>query len=81
MTITEYKCDIKNCKKNVSEERKQKSFQVIFITNQSDGRHADPYFDVLKLDICNECLKVALSGGAIYAAGAMGHNSYWFKEK
>lgn len=54
--------------------------QVIFLTEQNEGRSAKPYFEYVKFDWCEQCRYKALLGYAIYAEGAMGHNKYFFKK-
>lgn len=77
-----YNCDIKNCNNKVEiEENIQKNIQIIFLTEQTEGRGSDPYLDNKKLDICEKCMNKILKGEAIYGQGAQGHNNYNFKEK
>lgn len=61
---------VKNCQVN-----------VIFTTDQTEGRSTAPYFSQVKMDICKACKDRALTGDTIWAAGAMGYNNYSFKEK
>lgn len=53
--------------------------QVIFTTEKTEGRACDPYFEIIKIDICNKCSIQRINGETVLASGAMGHNSYRFK--
>lgn len=55
-----------------------KNMQVVFTTEQNEGRAITPYFDNVKIDMCKGCYEKALSGVYIFATGAMGHNDYYF---
>lgn len=70
-----YICDIKGC--NNEPEHKNKKMQVVFITEQNEGRGVQPHFCNVTIDICEECLsKMAKERRYITAAGAMGYNDY-----
>ena len=68
------KCDI--CKSEV--DVRKKNIQIIFKTDQTEGRNCNPYLDIIKIDICKECLNKIIKGKALYGAGAQGYNDYWF---
>lgn len=74
-----YTCDIKNCEN----EPKHKGFkiQVIFTTEQTEGRSIHPYLSMQTIDICEECLEIVLKGNYIFADGAMGYNKYHLTDK
>lgn len=55
--------------------------QVIFETEQNEGRASSPYLQMVDIDLCSDCRTVLLNGNYIFATGAMGHNKYYFKEK
>jgi hypothetical protein len=55
--------------------------QVIFTTEQTEGRSTSPYLGEEEIDLCEDCYKHLLSGNYIYAAGAMGYNKYFFKKR
>lgn len=57
-----------------------KEMQVIFTTEQTEGRSCSPYFSQETIDLCDNCLNTCLSGKYIFADGAMGHNSFYFKK-
>ena len=76
MILTKHKCDV--C--GLDAIHKQESMQVIFHTEQNEGRSSEPYFDHVKLDLCDECFNKCLNMGTyIHAAGAMGYNDYFFR--
>ena len=55
--------------------------QVIFTTEQNEGLLCKPYLCNEKLNLCNKCLNNALyNGNYIYAKGAMGQNTYFFRK-
>jgi len=55
--------------------------QIIFTTEQTEGRSCKPYLSIENLDICDECLDKAAEGNSIFAHGAQGHNTYYFNKK
>ena len=69
-------CDLCKGTKTVQEL----TLQIIFLTEQNEGRATKPYFSMEKFDICKICLYKALNGNAIYGTGAMGYNDYSFKK-
>lgn len=78
MKQEKYICDVKGCSNE--SEHKQKDIQVIFDTEQTEGRSVKPYLDTVKIDICEKCLQTILKEGKyLHASGAMGHNEYYFK--
>ncbi len=79
MKTEKYTCDINNCKNEVAE--KQKQLQIIFLTDQTEGRGCKPYLTLEKIDICQKCLDKVLEGEAVLGTGAQGHNQYFFKTK
>jgi len=83
MEIKTYKCDIKGCKGIVGNHKEhpgvQVPMQVIFTTEQNEGRSTKPYFETIKLDLCDKCFSNTLNGNYIFASGAMGHNEYYFR--
>ena len=75
MKIEKHVCDIKDC----SNESKYVDIkmQVIFSTEQTEGRSVKPYFSSVQIDICEDCKgKIIESCKYIKASGAMGHNEY-----
>lgn len=87
-TVHTTTCDI--CKKqecienglNVAIMRQihPRKVQVIFTTDQTEGRSHKPYLTLETPDICSDCYKRILKGEALYGAGAQGYNEYWFKK-
>lgn len=75
MKKEEYLCDI--CKKEA--KHKNLELQIIFLTEQQEGRNSEPYLDDAKIDLCDKCHQKLLKGNYIFARGAMGYNNYGFK--
>lgn len=73
-----YKCDIKDCENNP--QKKGFKIQVIFTTDQTEGRSCEPYLSDETIDICKSCLDKVLKGNYIFASGAMGYNTYILNE-
>lgn len=73
-----YHCDV--CRKEMAKKEPMK-IQVIFNTDQTEGRPCSPYLDEYRLEICDDCLKKVHKGHYIFASGAMGHNDYYFKKE
>ena len=71
------KCDIKDCgnEKNVVNI----TMKVVFVTEQTEGRSCKPHLCDETFDICKECLNKVLDGKMIFAYGAQGYNTYYFK--
>lgn len=72
-----YYCDI--CKEESGAPRNgEGKVQVIFTTEQNEGRSTRPYFEIVDINWCEQCRYKALQGNAIWATGAMGYNEYRF---
>lgn len=70
-----FTCDIKNCKNVAS--HKEKPMQVIFTTEQTEGRSVTPHLSNVTIDLCDEHMnKLVEESKYIRASGAMGHNDY-----
>lgn len=76
-TIEVVTCDIKDC--GLSTNILNENIQVIFTTEQTEGRSIPHYLSMHKIDLCSDCKKHLLSGHPIFGQGAMGYNTYWFK--
>lgn len=73
-------CDIEKCGNYLLKQTETK-IQVIFTTNQTDGYPSQPYLnDTNRLDMCDQCMDHVLKGNYIFAHGAQGFNTYYFKE-
>ena len=73
-----YICDI--CGKEAEEPKDgRRNLQVIFTTEQNEGRRSEPYLDFLPIDLCLTDWSRVLNGEAIYVEGAMGFNKLHFK--
>lgn len=70
-----YYCDV--CNTNAKIENIK--LQVIFTTEQDEGRSVTPYLTLKDIDICDKCLAYLMKGNYLFAAGAMGHNTYNFR--
>ena len=57
-----------------------KPIQVVFTTEQTEGRSCKPHFTMEKIDICAECQSLRLKGNQLFGAGAQGFNRYEFKQ-
>ena len=57
------------------------SLQLIFTSEQTEGRNITPYLTTENLDVCTYCKERILSGNYVYGCGAQGHNSYGFRTK
>lgn len=72
-------CDIQGCKNEV-EKRQHYSptkMQVIFTTEQNEGRSTEPHLEFVDMDICKRCSDDVVKGGRyIQAEGAQGFNIY-----
>lgn len=78
-TIEEYYCDV--CKKQTQDVLPKIKIQVIFTTEQTEGRSIKPYLSNQDLEICGLCQDHVLKGNYIFGHGAMGHNDYYFNSK
>ena len=68
-------CDICGSEDDITEE----TIQVIFTTEQTEGRGCEPYLSGHKLDICKVCKRSILKGNCLWGSGAQGYNKYYFK--
>lgn len=61
-------------------EAKRVKTSVVFTTEQTEGRPTEPYIQIHELDVCDDCLEQMVGNGRqIYAHGAQGYNTYYFK--
>ena len=74
-------CDIDKCQNKVSEDYQKRLVPIIFTTEQTEGRTVTPYLAINKLDICKEHYDHISKGNFIYAHGAQGYNTYYFKNE
>lgn len=78
MKIEKHVCDI--CKAHVAKDDSDHidvRLQVIFTTEQTEGRSTTPYLFPVKVDVCDDCMATILQGNYVYASGAQGANKYW----
>lgn len=78
MKTEKYLCDVSGCEENVPEDLRSKKIQVIFTTEQTEGRSVKPYLSTETLDICEKCLGRILEGNYLFGNGAQGYNQYNF---
>lgn len=78
MKIEFHTCDVCKEKLLTTPDYKPTKMQVIFTTEQDEGRSSKPYFSFGEMDLCKNCLAEALTGKYIHAKGAMGFNEYYF---
>ena len=80
MKIEIHKCDILNCSTN-EQKVVNINLQVIFETDQTEGRSCTPYLTIVNIDLCKCCYNKILSGNYVHAHGAQGYNTYYFEKK
>lgn len=80
MKIEKHICDIDGCGKDAEKINKSFGMSVIFTTEQTEGRSVDPYIQHQQFDICADCHAKILTGQAVYAHGAQGYNTFYFKK-
>lgn len=71
-TITTHKCDI--C--GADAKHLQTKLQVVFTTEQTEGRPTTPHLSVEQLDLCGGCLQRIIDRHPVRGGGAQGHNTY-----
>lgn len=75
--VTKIYCDV--CKEETNNE--EIDIQVIFTTEQNEGKPIPPHLCSEKLNICDRCMdRILIDGKYIYASGAMGSNIYEFRD-
>lgn len=73
--IEQYICDINGCKEEAA--HRNTKLQVIFTTEQTEGRSTKPYLDSKPIDICEKHWDKLLSEKKyIVAYGAQGNNTF-----
>lgn len=71
-TITTHRCDV--CPRPA--DKLQQKVQVVFTTEQTEGRPITPHLEIVTLDLCDACLGRIVGGNPIRAHGAQGSNTY-----
>lgn len=71
-TVTLHKCDI--CGGDATELKKQ--IQVVFITEQTEGRPTSPHLSNETLDLCKVCLDRLVRSHPLRGSGAQGFNTF-----
>lgn len=72
-------CDV--CETEMAKHVEPTKMSVIFTTDQTEGRPTTPYLFLTSIDLCVVCMTHVLNGNALFARGAMGYNTYYFKDK
>lgn len=75
--ITKYYCDV--CETETKKENK-KARDVIFTTEQTEGRRCQPYLSRETFWLCDRCEDKVLKGNYIFAEGGQGYNNYYFQD-
>lgn len=69
-------CDIED--RNHSPNIKTYEMDVVFTTEQNEGRTTSPYIDREKIELCDTCRNIILMDRKmVEAQGAMGYNKYY----
>lgn len=74
----EYFCDV--CKDPILKGSKTE-IQVIFTTEQTEGRGVPNYLSDESIDMCKKCHDHVLKGNYLFGHGAQGYNNYFFNNK
>lgn len=72
-------CDI--CSAEIGGTVEQRRIPVTFTTEQTEGRAMTPTLTSVSLDVCADCLKRITDEQPLRGAGAMGHNTYTWRNK
>lgn len=70
-----FNCDV--CGKET--DVKKKRMDVLFTTDQTEGRSCDTHLSQEDVELCGNCMAHVLKGNYIYGSGCQGYNKYWFK--
>lgn len=75
-TITTIICDVHKCQNKVN-DFVQGKLQVVFTTEQTEGRSIAPYMTEAMLDVCDEHIgQMIKERKMLTGSGAQGHNTY-----
>jgi len=70
-------CDIKGCQNEVPKENRKTRMDVIFTTEQTEGRGVPAYITNEKIDICASCkARVIMCKRYLVGHGAQGSNTF-----
>lgn len=78
--VVSYYCDIDGCDTPV-EPKDVREYEVVFDTEQNEGRSTEPYFQPAELYLCDKHREAYMAIQPIRASGAMGFNKYKFTAK
>ena len=71
-------CDIKGCDNRATCIKT--SLQVIFRTEQTEGRSSTPYLQNVTVDLCTDCLnRIIDEQKYVSAVGDQGYNEFFFQ--
>lgn len=63
-------------------EKEPAKIQVVFNTEQTEGKYTTPHLYLQNMDICPECLQRLINEHPLIASGAQGYNRYeWRNSK
>lgn len=71
-------CDISDCG---NPNAKPDKIQVIFESDQTEGRPVDPYLSMESFDLCSTCKAKILKGNYVFGYGAQGVNTFYFPKQ
>jgi len=81
MRTTTITCDIEGCGAPLDIDTGiTKELGIIFTTEQTEGRSTRNHICSQRVDLCPKCYAKVLEGNYIFAHGAQGYNTYYFKE-
>ena len=70
-------CDV--CGNETDQQHTERQIQVVFTTEQTEGRMRPHQLTLERMDICQKCEDIIIGGKCLFGSGAQGHNKYWFK--
>lgn len=62
-----------------TEDVEQVTIPCVFTTEQTEGRGREPYLTHESIDACNKCYGRVLQEQPVWASGAQGNNTYFWK--
>jgi len=79
MTTTIVRCDL--CKEELPAQSKKVAVQMVFTTEQTEGRSTTPYLSLESIDCCKKCLDRLIDSHPLHASGAQGYNDYQWRQQ
>lgn len=73
-------CDL--CTRNSETVKgiKPMRLQIVFTTEQTEGRSTTPYLTSENLDVCPSCYDDIITYSPVYGSGAQGYNKFELKK-